>query len=87
MIEPIVSTEWLNKNINLPDLIIIDASQNSVMMNSKNTESIRIKRARSFDLKNNFSDKNSSYPNTFPSSEQFQNECRNLRKVVTILPF
>jgi thiosulfate/3-mercaptopyruvate sulfurtransferase len=34
--------------------------------------------SRFFDIKNNFSDKSSAYPNTVPTAEQFEQACRKL---------
>jgi len=72
MIEPIVSSQWLNANLGSSDLIILDASQKS------NFGNIQIKGARVFDLKNVFSEKNSEFPNMLPSSKQFEIGCRKL---------
>jgi len=75
MISPIVSSGWLNENLDNPDLILLDASQPSNTTDDKHEQ---IRGARVFDIKNNFSDKSSNFPNTFPSEEQFENECQKL---------
>lgn len=69
----IVSSKWLNEHLTDSDLIILDASQE----NNKNKlasrfENIQIKGARFVDLKNDFSDKNSSFPNTILSEKEFK---------------
>ncbi len=74
-----VFCEWLYDNLNNPDLIVLDATaKNNKAGLDYNFENIQIKSARYFDLENKFSDRNSEFPNTFPSVEQFQLECRNL---------
>ncbi len=75
MIDSLVSSEWLKINLNNPNLIILDASQQKKQNNFLN---IRIKGARFFDIKNDFSNTNSKFPNTFPSVTHFENSCRKL---------
>ncbi|MDW7690790.1 sulfurtransferase [Flammeovirgaceae bacterium SG7u.111] len=77
--DSIVSIEWLSANIDDPDLIILDATQDG----SKSglvTEypGLQIKGARFFDLKNSFSDKSTSVPNMLQSPEEFAVACRKL---------
>ncbi|WP_299224418.1 sulfurtransferase [uncultured Psychroserpens sp.] len=75
----LVSIEWLKKNLNKKDLILLDSSLTKTA-DGKNSEfkDITIPSARYFDLTANFSDKNSHLPNTIPSKEQFELECRKL---------
>lgn len=73
MHKTLVSVTWLNVHVDDPDLIILDASQSS-----NNSEANSIPSARVFDLKNNFSDKSSDFPNTFPTIEQFELESKKL---------
>ncbi|MFT5860455.1 MAG: thiosulfate/3-mercaptopyruvate sulfurtransferase [Flavobacteriaceae bacterium] len=69
----IVSPIWLNDHSNDPDLILLDASQESnVAGGSLNFGGIQIFNARHFDLKDQFSDKKSDLPNTLPSPIDFQ---------------
>lgn len=68
-----VSPDWLKAHLNDQNLIILDASQPSNF-----SESFSIPGARVFDLKNDFSDTCSEYPNTFPKVEQFEQECGKL---------
>jgi len=75
MIEPIVSATWLFNHLNDPDLIILDASQKTASGDFNNS---RIKGARHFDLNNEFRDTSNELPNTFPSAEQFEKNCRKL---------
>lgn len=72
MLEPIVSAQWLHDNLENPDLIILNASQNP------DIDYKQIKGSRFFDLKSAFSDKESKFPNTIPSPVQFEIECQKL---------
>ncbi|MGB0887337.1 MAG: sulfurtransferase [Vicingaceae bacterium] len=80
MTDPIVSSQWLfeNKNNPNPNLVILDASQKSITADKAINHKQQIVGARYFDLKNSFSDKSSNFPNTFPSTAQFETECRKL---------
>ena len=71
----LVTSKWLNNELDNPNLIILDASQQNKQNNLENKQ---IKGARYFDLKTDFSDNNSPFPNTFPSIKQFENSCRKL---------
>ena len=75
MIDSLISSEWLKNNLDNPNLVILDASQQAKQNGFLN---IQIKGARFFDIKNDFSDTNSTFPNTFPSVIQFENSCRKL---------
>lgn len=73
MIKPLVSCEWLSENMNLEDLIILDASPLSTATGNRTEfENKVIPGARYFDLKNVFSELDSPFPNTFPTIEQFE---------------
>ena len=79
MNNPLTSSQWLFENLNHPDIIILDASQKSITEKKVNSnKNLRIKGARYFDLKNNFSDKAATLPNTFPNATQFEAECQKL---------
>ena len=79
MNKAIVTSLWLSKILSHPDLIILNASQKPITSNKTNlNEKLRIKGARYFDLKNNFSDKASDLPNTLPNAAQFELECQKL---------
>lgn len=75
MIDSIVSSVWLNNHLGDPNLVILDASQDTKQNGFLN---IKISGARFFDIKNDFSDTSSNFPNSFPSVEQFENSCRSL---------
>lgn len=75
----IVCIEWLYKNINRTDLIILDASlKTTADENSSKTYLKTIPGARFFDLKNTFSDSSSPLPNTIPNEGHFEVECQKL---------
>lgn len=74
LISSLVSVDWLKKHIDTSNLIILDATLNK----SCDKDSIRIPKARFFDIKQKFSDINAAFPSTLPSAEQFQLEARNL---------
>ena len=75
----LVSSEWLNDTINNRDLVILDASQKTNLTKADIAfENIQIKNARSFNLKENFSDTTSSLPNMLPSPRKFEKEARIL---------
>ena len=74
----IVSVDWLNTNINSPDLIILDSSIEQVTNATDNVSEIQIPNTIFFDIKTKFSDVNSAFPNTVPSSELFSIEARKL---------
>ena len=75
----IVTAQWLNENLNKANLVILDASiaTSAGGKEFKKFEST-IPNARRFDLKNVFSDKSSSFPNTVPKPQEFELECRKL---------
>lgn len=71
---PLVSVDWLNSNQNASNLIVLDATINKVISST----SLRIPKARFFDIKQKFSDTSAPFPSTLPSQEQFQAEAQNL---------
>ena len=73
----IVSADWLSENLEMPEIIILDVRLRYDKASSE-LDGLRIKGARIFDLENDFSDKNSPFPNTLPSPGQFENSCRKL---------
>ena len=72
--EPIVSIDWLYKNLNAENLVVLDGTINKVFDASQQ----QIPRARFFDIKNKFSKAGAPFPSTFPSQEQFQKEAQAL---------
>lgn len=77
---PLVSVEWLNKNIDADNLVILDATM-PIVSSQKNTiedKNVQIPNARYFDIKNLFSDTSAKFPNTMLSAEKFQEQARLL---------
>jgi thiosulfate/3-mercaptopyruvate sulfurtransferase len=79
MKKTIVSVNWLHEHLDDSDLIVLDASQH---VNQAKVEpqfqSIQIKDARYFDIKNDFSDTDSTLPNSLPNPEAFAQAARKL---------
>lgn len=74
-----VTAAWLNDNLTNPNLIILDASPKSnVSGKTTKYEGLQIPHSRNVSLKEQFSDKEAQFPNTVPSPEQFETECRKL---------
>lgn len=79
MNKEIVSVNWLNEHLNDEHLIILDASPKSnITGDSSLYENRIIIKSRYFNLKENFIHSESPFPNTVPSSQQFERECRKL---------
>ena len=79
MKKTIVSTEWLKLNLDNKNLIVLDTSPKSNVSGLKSElEYFRIKGSRYFDIKNNFSRKDTSLPNTLLDEIGFQEEVRSL---------
>lgn len=79
MNQPLISAQWLHENLNHPDLILLDVSTpNNVSGAKTEFQGQKIPHTRFFDLKNNFSDTESRFPNTFPSVRQFEQQSRLL---------
>ncbi|MCB9198592.1 MAG: sulfurtransferase [Flavobacteriales bacterium] len=79
MISPIVSVKWLSDHLNDDNVIILDASPKSTVGGKISLyPGLQIQGARYFDLDGEFSDRYSSFPNTFPSEEQFETGCVQL---------
>lgn len=79
MKEPIVSVEWLKSNLNDPDLILLDASQNDNKAGkTSDLNGLQIPNAITFDLKKNFSCQSSSFPNMLPDPDVFEKASRKL---------
>lgn len=77
--KPLVSVDWLYKNLNAKNLIILDATIQKATDTSNGTVSPeQIPNSRYFDLKHKFSDISAAFPNTIPSSTQFEIEAQQL---------
>ena len=79
MREEIVSTKWLKSTLTDANLVILDASpKSSVTGKTSSFSDLCIPHARVFDVRNKFTNKESNFPNTFPSAAQFERECQAL---------
>lgn len=77
--EPLVTAQWLYKNLTDPDLIILDSSpESNVSGLIPKYPGIQIKGARPFNLKKSFSDPDSAFPNMMPHPDAFSEGCRKL---------
>lgn len=74
----LVSVDWLNSNLNSPNLIVLDGSMKQITSDSNNESNIQIPNTLFFDIKNRFSKVNAEFPNTVSSVEQFTKEAQNL---------
>jgi len=78
-LNPLVSIDWLLENLDLPNLVILDASvKKNVSGLIPEFPSLQIKGARRFDMETIFFDKESSLPNMIPSAKVFTKECQKL---------
>lgn len=77
--KPVVSVQWLHKNINSNNLIIFDATIPKVTSNTvSNTKKEIIPNAIFFDLKGVFLDKDGKFPNTFPETSYFEEKAQEI---------
>lgn len=76
---PIVTAEWLNKHCKADNLLIFDATIPKVgSISEENQPKEQIPNAIFFDIKNEFSEVNSKYPNTILHPEEFEFKAQNL---------
>lgn len=78
---PLVSIEWLSKNINAKNIIVLDATIPKVTSCNNNFDDIssnQIKNTRFIDIKNKFSDLSTELPNTMLNSVAFEKAARDL---------
>lgn len=79
ILNPIVSAEWLMENIDIPNLVILDASpKKNVSGLMPEYTNVQIKGARTFDMENTFFDNESTLPNMIPNPKVFTQECQKL---------
>ncbi|MGJ8744542.1 sulfurtransferase [Polaribacter sp.] len=77
--KPLVSIEWLMDNLENEHIIVLDATMPKVTDVDQVLEAkLQIKNAVFFDIKTTFSDKNSPFPNTILSPEEFQEKAQEL---------
>ncbi|NVJ88223.1 MAG: sulfurtransferase [Flavobacteriaceae bacterium] len=76
----IVSADWLYQHFEDENLVILDASIPKVTNKDNSTSKHKefIKNAIFFDIKNEFSDKNSKFPNTVLSPVEFEKRVQSL---------
>lgn len=75
----IVSVEWLNDNLSKKQLVVIDASPNSTVSGTVSAVSeLCIPNSRILNIKENFTNKDSVFPNTVPSVAEFEKACKSL---------
>ena len=77
---PFVSVEWLYKNLDQPNLVILDGTLRKITWENNEFENSnkQIPNARFFDIKETFSDTSSSLPNMMLSANDFQKQARLL---------
>lgn len=76
---PIVSVEWLNDNLDFCDIVILNATiPRPRELSGKGFDQKVIPKTRFFDIKNNFSDISAPFPSTFPSLKQFTQQSQLL---------
>lgn len=76
----LVSTDWLHKNLDHPDLVVLDATlakPKSSITDIKNHD-LQISGAQYFDIDNKFSDKSYDLPHMMCDAGQFQKEAGSL---------
>lgn len=71
--KPVVSVSWLRDNLSNPDLVILDASTSS---HAEKEDKRLIPNSLRIDLKKDFSDTSSEFPNTFPSKDLMNESAR-----------
>lgn len=77
--EPLVTAQWLYKNLTDPDLIILDSSpESNVSGLIPKYPGVQIKGAHHFNLKKSFSDPDSDLPNMMPLPDAFSEGCQKL---------
>lgn len=75
----LVSVSWLKSNLSMPNLVLLDASATlSASGETSALENMTLPNSRFFDIKNHFSDPSSPFPNTIPTSNAFEENCRAL---------
>ena len=73
----IITVDWLNENLNDKNLVILDTRQKNNKAGLISTfKNIQIKGAIHFDIKNEFSDFQSLYPNMLIDPTHFEEKCQ-----------
>lgn len=76
----LVSADWLHQHIDLPELIVLDATVAKPMSTAKSIENaeLRIPGAKFFDIDHTFSNIETDLPHMMCDEAQFQSEARRL---------
>jgi len=77
-INNIVSPEWLHDHLLDQNLVILEVYQANNKAGLKSDTLKSIKGSIPVDLKSDFSDPNGTFPNTFPTRNQFETTCNRL---------
>ncbi len=79
MKQEIVSVKWLKDNLSKAHLVLLDASPESTATGKLSSFlGLHIPKSRVFNIKENFTNKASNFPNTVPSASQFEQACQAL---------
>lgn len=73
---PLITADWLHDNLGLKPLVILDVRTKNI--NESGTDNTYIPKARYANIKRIFCDPFAQFPNTMPSSAQFENDAREL---------
>ncbi|OIQ23792.1 sulfurtransferase [Lacinutrix sp. MedPE-SW] len=77
-IENLVSVDWLQKHLDAKNLVILDATISKVIGDVSDLSNSQIPNTRFFDIKKQFSNTKSTFPNTIPSAIQFETPAQSL---------
>ena len=75
---PLVTVDWLYKHLEAENLVILDATIPKFVRTSIEDNLGYITNSLFFDIKKKFSNISADFPNTIPTSKQFQSEAREL---------
>ncbi|WP_295833865.1 sulfurtransferase [uncultured Winogradskyella sp.] len=75
---PLVTVDWLYKHLEAENLVILDATIPKFVRTSIEDNLGYIPNSLFFDIKKKFSNISADFPNTIPTSKQFQSEAREL---------
>lgn len=79
MRKELVSVEWLQNNLSNDNLVLLDVSPKQTVTGKTSSNSeLCIPHARIVDVKQQFTNKESDFPNTVPSPSQFEQACQAL---------
>ena len=79
ILEPLVSVDWLQKNLHASNLVILNATIPKVVnANEIFPEASQIPNTRFFDIKKKFSNLDDAFPSAFPSEELFEKSAQEL---------